>query len=201
MSLPLVVAITGATGVVYGVEMLRVLKDLGEETHLILSEAAGLNLSIETEYALDDVKSLAHVVYNNKDVGAAVASGSFRTRGMIVAPCTVKTLSAIANSFTYNLIVRAADVTLKERRPLVLMVRETPLHRGHLELMTRAADCGAVILPPMPAFYHHPSTIMDLVHQSIGKALDQVGIEHQLFKRWGGHGKTEAEPQSLRVAR
>jgi len=201
MNLPLVVAITGATGVVYGVEMLRVLKDLGQETHLILSEAAGLNLSIETEYALDDVKSLAHVVHSNKDVGAAVASGSFRTRGMIVAPCTVKTLSAIANSFTYNLIVRAADVTLKERRPLVLMVRETPLHRGHLELMTRAADCGAVILPPMPAFYHKPATIMDLVHQSIGKALDQVGIEHQLFRRWSGHRPKDAEPQSLRVAK
>ena len=201
MSLPLVVAITGATGVVYGVEMLRVLQDLGQETHLILSEAAGLNLSIETDYALDDVKNLATVVYNNKDVGAAVASGSFRTRGMIVAPCTVKTLSAIANSFTYNLIVRAADVTLKERRPLVLMVRETPLHRGHLDLMTRAADCGAVILPPMPAFYHRPATIMDLVHQSIGKALDQVGIEHQRFKRWSGHAKKEPEPQSLRVAK
>ena len=201
MSLPLVVAITGATGVVYGVEMLRVLKELGQETHLILSEAAGLNLQIETEYALEDVKSLASRVYSNKDVGAAVASGSFRTRGMIVAPCTVKTLSAIANSFTYNLIVRAADVTLKERRPLVLMVRETPLHRGHLELMTRAADCGAVILPPMPAFYHKPATIMDLVHQSIGKALDQVGIEHKLFKRWSGHRAEEAEPQSLRVAK
>jgi flavin prenyltransferase len=201
MSLPLVVAITGATGVVYGVEMLRVLKDLGQETHLILSEAAGLNLSIETEYSLEEVKSLATTIYSNKDVGAAVASGSFRTRGMIVAPCTVKTLSAIANSFTYNLIVRAADVTLKERRPLVLMVRETPLHRGHLELMTRAADCGAIILPPMPAFYHKPVTIMDLVHQSIGKALDQVGIEHQLFRRWSGHHGKDAEPQSLRVAK
>lgn len=201
MGLPLVVAITGATGVVYGVEMLRVLKELGQETHLILSEAAGLNLSIETDYEIDYVRSLAHTVYNNKDVGAAVASGSFRTRGMIVAPCTVKTLSAIANSFTYNLVVRAADVTLKERRPLVLMVRETPLHRGHLELMTRAADCGAVILPPMPAFYHKPATIMDLIHQSIGKALDQVGIEHQLFKRWGGHGRRESSQEPLRVAK
>jgi flavin prenyltransferase len=201
MSLPLVVAITGATGVVYGVEMLRVLKDLGQETHLILSEAAGLNLSIETEYSLEEVKSLATTIYSNRDVGAAVASGSFRTRGMIVVPCTVKTLSAIANSFTYNLIVRAADVTLKERRPLVLMVRETPLHRGHLELMTRAADCGAIILPPMPAFYHKPASIMDLVHQSIGKALDQVGIEHQLFRRWSGHHGKDAEPQSLRVAK
>jgi flavin prenyltransferase len=199
MSLPLVVAITGATGVIYGVELLRVLKDLGQETHLILSEAAGLNLAIETEHSVEEVKSLASVVYPNKDVGAAVASGSFRTRGMIVAPCTVKTLSAIANSFTYNLVVRAADVTLKERRPLVLLVRETPLHKGHLDLMSRAADCGATILPPMPAFYHRPATIMDLVHQTIGKALDQVGIEHDLFRRWSGHSREARE--SLRVAK
>lgn len=185
--LPLVVAITGASGVIYGIEMLRVLKELGQETHLILSEAAGLSLSLETKHSIDNIKSLAPVVYSNKDVGAAVASGSFRTRGMIVAPCSIKTLSAIANSFTYNLIVRAADVTLKERRPLVLMVRETPLHKGHLDLMSRAAECGAIILPPMPAFYHRPETIMDIIHQSIGKALDQVGIEHHLFKRWTGH--------------
>ncbi|TAK46609.1 MAG: UbiX family flavin prenyltransferase [Xanthobacteraceae bacterium] len=196
--LPLVVAITGATGVIYGVEMLRVLKSLDEEVHLILSEAAGLNLSIETKYSLENVKSLARVVYNNKDVGAAVASGSFRTRGMIVAPCTIKTLSAVANSFTGNLVVRAADVTLKERRPLVLMVRETPLHKGHLDLMSRAADYGAIILPPMPAFYHQPETIMDIIHQSIGKALDQVGIEHGLFKRWTGHREHEFAPQRIR---
>jgi flavin prenyltransferase len=193
MTLPLVVAITGATGVIYGVELLRVLKALGQPTHLIISEAAGLNLAIETEYTIDQVRALADVVHGNKDVGASVASGSFRTRGMIVAPCTVKTLSAIANSFTYNLVVRAADVQLKEGRKLVLLVRETPLHKGHLELMTRAADCGAVILPPMPAFYHRPQTIMDLVHQTIGKALDQVGIEHDLFKRWAGH-RDEGHP-------
>jgi 4-hydroxy-3-polyprenylbenzoate decarboxylase len=199
MSLPLVVAITGASGVIYGVEMLRALKTLGQETHLILSESAGLNLAIETDFDLDYVKGLANVVYKNKDVGATVASGSFRTRGMIVAPCSVKTLSAIANSFNHNLIVRAADVTLKERRPLVLMVRETPLHKGHLELMTRAADYGAVILPPMPAFYHKPETIMDIIHQSIGKALDQVGIEHNLFKRWAGHGSKEQGKEPLRV--
>ena len=199
MSLPLVVAITGATGVVYGVELLRVLKDLGQETHLILSEAAGMNLAIETEHSLEEVRALASVVYPNKDVGAAVASGSFRTRGMIVAPCTVKTLSAIANSFTANLVVRAADVTLKERRPLVLMVRETPLHKGHLDLMARAADCGAVILPPMPAFYHRPQSIMDIVHQSIGKALDQVGIEHRLFERWSGHARGDGAREALRV--
>jgi 4-hydroxy-3-polyprenylbenzoate decarboxylase len=200
MSLPLVVAITGATGVIYGVELLRVLKELGQPTHLILSEAAGLNLSIETDYSLDEVRSLATAVYSNKDVGAAVASGSFRTRGMIVAPCTVKTLSAIANSFTYNLVVRAADVQLKESRKLVLMVRETPLHKGHLELMARAADCGATILPPMPAFYHRPQTIMDLIHQTIGKMLDQVGIEHDLFQRWNGH-RGEDQPVAAEAER
>lgn len=186
MNLPLVVAITGATGVIYGVELLRVLRELGQPTHLILSEAAGQNLAIETDYTLEQVRSLATVVHNNKDVGASVASGSFRTRGMIVAPCTVKTLSAIANSFTHNLVARAADVQLKEGRKLVLMVRETPLHKGHLDLMSRAADCGAVILPPMPAFYHRPQTIMDIIHQTLGKALDQVGIEHDLFQRWSG---------------
>lgn len=185
-NLPLVLAITGASGVIYGVELLRILRDLGQETHLILSESAAINLAIETAYSIDDVKALASRVYNNKDVAAALASGSFRTRGMIVAPCTIKTLSAIANSFTYNLVSRAADVTLKERRPLVLMVRETPLHKGHLELMTRVADYGGIILPPMPAFYNKPQSVMDIVHQSLGKALDQVGIEHDLFARWTG---------------
>ena len=120
---------------------------------------------------------------------------------MIVAPCSVKTLSAIANSFDYNLIVRAADVALKERRPLVLMVRETPLHKAHLDLMTRAAECGAVILPPMPAFYNKPASIMDIIHQSIGKALDQVGIEHKLFTRWTGHGRNAQTEELLRVAK
>jgi 4-hydroxy-3-polyprenylbenzoate decarboxylase len=195
---PLIVAITGATGVVYGVELLRVLKDLGVETHLILSEAAITNLAFETPYSVSEVKALASVTYSNKDVGAAPASGSFRTRGMIVAPCTVKSLSAIAHSFTYNLVIRAADVTLKEGRKLVLMVRETPLHKGHLQLMTQAADLGAVILPPMPAFYHQPATVMDLVHQSIGKALDQVGVEHDLFRRWSG--RATSAPDALRVA-
>jgi flavin prenyltransferase len=198
MSPPLIVAITGATGVVYGVEMLRVLKELGVETHLILSEAAITNLALETKHTVSEVQDLATVVHDNEDVGAAPASGSFRTRGMIVAPCTVKTLSAIASSFTYNLVVRAADVTLKEGRKLVLMVRETPLHKGHLQLMTHAADLGAVILPPMPAFYHQPESVMDIIHQSIGKALDQVGIEHDLFRRWAGRGDADAP---LRVAK
>ena len=183
---PLLVAITGATGVIYGVELLRVLKQLGQETHLVISEAAVMTLGIETDCTLDEVRSLAAVVYPNKDIGAAVASGSFRTRGMIVAPCSIKTLSAIANSYSNTLISRAADVMLKERRPLVLMVRETPLHKGHLELMARAADYGAVILPPMPAFYDQPQTILDIVHRGIGKALDQLGIEHDLRPRWSG---------------
>ena len=187
--LPLVLAITGASGVIYGVEMLRVLRELGQETHLILSEAAGMNLAIETEHSIEEVKALASVVHSNKDMGAAVASGSFRTRGMIVAPCTVKTLSAVANSFTYNLVTRAADVTLKERRPLVLMVRETPLHKGHLELMARVADYGGIILPPMPAFYHRPQSVLDIVHHSLGKALDQLGVEHDLFERWSGRNR------------
>ena len=190
MTLPLVVAITGATGVIYGVEMLKVLKRIGQPTHLILSESAVRNLKIETDCTLHDVQALADVVHNNKDIGASVASGSFKTKGVIVAPCTIKSLSAIANSFTANLVVRATDVALKERRRVVLMVRETPLHKGHLELMSRCADLGAVILPPMPAFYHGPQSIMDLIHQSIGKALDQFDIEHDLFRRWTGeaHG-------------
>jgi len=186
MGLPLVVAISGASGVVYGVELLKVLKSLAVPTHLIISEAGARNLAIETEYSLPQVCELAEVVHANDNIAACVASGSFRTRGMIVAPCSVKSLSAIANSFTYNLLIRAADVTLKEKRPLVLMVRETPLHKGHLELMAKAADLGALILPPMPAFYHRPKTILDLIHQSIGKALDHFSIEHELYRRWPG---------------
>ncbi|GAB4350530.1 MAG: UbiX family flavin prenyltransferase [Gammaproteobacteria bacterium] len=186
MTLPLVVAITGATGVVYGIETLRVLHRMGRPAHLILSESAIRNIAIETDYTLDSVRELAAAVYNNKNVGATVASGSFRTQGMIVAPCSIKTLSAIANSFNYNLVVRAADVTLKERRPLVLMVRETPLHKGHLELMARVTDYGATVLPPVPAFYHAPKSIMEIIHQSVGKALDQFGIEHDLYTRWSG---------------
>ncbi len=188
MELPLVVGMSGASGIIYGVEMLKVLKELKHPSHLIISESGARNLAIETEYTLDEVKSMADVVYEVGNVGAAVASGSFRTKGMIVAPCTIKTLSAIANSFNYNLLIRAADVQLKEKRPLVLMVRETPLHKGHLELMARAADLGAVILPPVPAFYHHPRTIEDIIHQSIGKALDFFNIEHNLFERWQGNG-------------
>jgi flavin prenyltransferase len=184
LSLPLVVGLSGASGIIYGVETLKILRRLGVPTHLIVSDSAVRNLQIETEYTLDDVKALADVVYDVKDVAASPASGSWLNRGMMVVPCTIKTLSAIAHSFNYNLLIRAADVTLKEKRRLVLMVRETPLHKGHLELMARAADLGALILPPVPAFYHQPKTIEDLIHQSIGKALDHFDIEHDLYRRW-----------------
>ncbi len=185
MKLPLVVGITGASGVIYGVELLKALQNTDVETHLILSESAGRNLAIETNYSIKEVRSMADVVYRNKDVGAAVASGSFLTRGMVVVPCTIKSLSGIAYSYADNLITRAADVTLKEKRALVMMVRETPLHKGHLEMMARCADLGATILPPMPSFYHGPQSIQDIINQSIGKVLDQLGIEHDLFRRWG----------------
>lgn len=193
MSLPLVVGITGASGVIYGVELLKALQNTDVEVHLILSESAGRNLVIETNHTLEEVRSLADVLHRNKDVGAAVASGSFLTRGMVVAPCSIKTLSGIAYSYNDNLITRAADVTLKEKRPLVMMVRETPLHKGHLEMMARCADLGATILPPMPSFYHGPQVIQDIINQSIGKVLDQVGINHNLFRRWGSNPEDAAE--------
>ena len=181
----LVVGIAGASGVIYGVRLLEHLRGTGVETHLILSEAGRRNIEIETTYHADDVADMATRVYDNRDVGAALASGSFLTDGMVVAPCTIKTLSGIANSFTTNLLIRAADVTLKEKRRLVLVVRETPLHKGHLRLMTMAADLGAHILPPVPSFYHGPKTIEDILDQTIGKVFDHMGIEHHLFKRWG----------------
>jgi len=183
---PLIVAITGASGIVYGVRLLEILQEQSVPVHLIISEAAVLNLRLETNYRLSRIKAMATDVYDVNDLTAAVASGSFLTRGMIIAPCTVKTLSAIANSFDHNLIVRAADVCLKERRPLVLMVRETPLHAGHLEMMTKVASLGGILLPPVPAFYNHPQDIADIVDHSVGKALDLLGIDHHLYRRWTG---------------
>ncbi|MEO5336414.1 MAG: UbiX family flavin prenyltransferase [Magnetospirillum sp. WYHS-4] len=183
---PLVVGISGASGALFGVELLRVLRSLSQPTHLVVSGAAERTLALEADMALAEVAALADTFHPADDIAAPIASGSYRTRGMIVAPCSMKTLSAIANSYADGLLTRAADVTLKERRPLVLMVRETPLHKGHLDLMARAADLGALILPPVPAFYHKPQTILDIVHQILGKALDHVGVEHQLFERWRG---------------
>lgn len=180
----LIVGIAGASGVIYGVRLLEVLKQTDIETHLIMSEAGKLNIRIETSYDVDDVLSMADVTYTNRDIAASVASGSFQTLGMVIAPCTVKTLSGIANSFNENLLIRAADVQLKEKRKLALMFRETPLHVGHLRLLTLAAEMGAHIVPPVPAFYHHPETLDDIINQSVGKVLDYIGIAHDLFKRW-----------------
>jgi len=185
MSRRIVIGITGASGVIYAVRMLHHLKDTDCETHLILSEAGRLNIEIETGYRTLQVEDMADYTYDYRDIAAPPASGTFLTDGMVVAPCTIKTLSGIANSYTENLLVRAADVTLKEKRKLVLMVRETPLHKGHLQLMTRAADMGAHILPPVPAFYNQPQTIEDIIDHTIGKVFDYLSIEHGLAQRWG----------------
>ena len=186
MNAPLIVGISGATGAIYGIEALRVLKEIGHPAHLIVSEMGQRTISIETKFSMDEVRGLAEKTYSNKDLAAAVSSGSFRAGGMLIAPCSIKTLSGIANSFSYNLMIRAADVTLKEKRSLVLMVRETPLHKGHLELMIKTSDLGAIIHPPVPAFYNKPQSIDDIVHQCVGRALDHMGIEHELIKRWNG---------------
>ncbi len=186
MPRPVIVGISGASGAIYGVEALRMLQELNIPAHLIVSELGLRTLKIETGLGLDDLKPLADTVFNNKDLGASVSSGSFQTQGMIIAPCSIKTLSGVANSSSANLIIRAADVVLKERRPLVLMVRETPFHKGHLELMSRAADIGAIIHPPLPAFYAKPASISDIVRHSVGRAFDHLNIEHDLIKRWDG---------------
>ena len=185
MTKRIVIGISGASGVIYGARLLEVLKDTGYETHLVISDSGKLNFEIETQYKAADIEALADRVYDHKDMAASLASGSFITEGMVVVPCTIKTLSGIANSYNENLIVRAADVALKEKRKLVLVVRETPLHKGHLRLMTMAADMGAHILPPVPSFYHQPKSIEDIIDQTIGKIFDYIGIQHDLFKRWG----------------
>jgi 4-hydroxy-3-polyprenylbenzoate decarboxylase len=187
----IVIGISGASGVTYGVRMLDVLRETDFETHLIISNAGRLNIEIETSYKPADVEAMADFVYDHKDMAASLASGSFLTEGMVVVPCTIKSLSGIANSYNENLLVRTADVTLKEKRKLVLVVRETPLHVGHLRLMTQAAEMGAHILPPVPSFYHQPETIEDIIDQTIGKVFDYMGIEHDLFRRWGENKRIE----------
>lgn len=182
-----VIGISGASGAVYGVRLLERLASVGDvQAHLVITEAAKLTLRHELDRDDRDVAALADVSYAEQDVGASIASGSFLTAGMIVAPCSMRTLSAIANSFADNLLVRAADVCLKERRVLVLMVRETPLHLGHLRLMTQAAEAGAIILPPVPGFYRRPETIEQIVDHSIARALDLLGIHLSGTARWHG---------------
>jgi len=183
----MIVGITGATGAIYGIRLLQVLAGIeGVETHLIISRAGEKNIEFENGIKLHDVKALANYNYDFEDIGACLASGSFRHDGMIVAPCTMKTLSALANSYTDNLLTRAADVTLKERRKLILLVRETPLHIGHLRNMISLTEMGAIVMPPVPAFYHNPRSIQDIVDHTIGKALDLFDIQHNLFARWPG---------------
>ena len=182
----IVIAITGASGAVLGIRALQMLRDLGLETHLIVSPAASVTIAQETEWKVSDVLALASVHYEESDIAAPVASGSFATRGMIVIPCSVKTLSAVANSYADDLIVRAADVTLKEGRPLVLVVRETPLHRGHLRLMDLAMQAGAVIFPPVPAFYGRPQTLDEVVTGTVGRALFRLGLDNPGYTRWLG---------------
>ena len=182
----LIVGLTGSSGVIFGVRLLEVLKPIPDiETHLILSKGAELTLRLETEKSPAEVKALAEVVHNPRNLAASISSGSFPVFGMAVVPCSMKSLAQIALSLGDNLLARAADVSLKERRKLVLVPRETPLHLGHLRHMTAITEMGGVILPPMPAFYHAPKTIMDLVDQTVGKVLDQFDIEHDLFRRWG----------------
>ncbi|MBX8460570.1 UbiX family flavin prenyltransferase [Enterobacter sp. RIT637] len=185
----LIIGISGASGAIYGVRLLQVLRDVAEvETHLVMSQAARQTLSLETDLSLRDVQALADVVHDARDIAASISSGSFKTAGMVILPCSIKTLSGIVNSYTDTLVTRAADVVLKERRPLVLCVRETPLHLGHLRLMTQAAELGAVIMPPVPAFYHRPQTLDDIINQTVNRVLDQFDIElpEDLFTRWQG---------------
>ncbi len=181
----LVVGISGASGVVYGLRVLDACRELGVESHLVMSRAAALTLSQETDLTIADVQARADVNHKVADIGASVASGSFPTLGMIVAPCSVRTMSEIATGVTSSLLTRAADVALKERRPLVLMVRETPLHLGHLRTLVKLAEMGAVIAPPLPAFYARPASLEAMVDQSVGRALDLFGLSWRPVKRWG----------------
>jgi 4-hydroxy-3-polyprenylbenzoate decarboxylase len=182
----LIVGMSGASGAIYGIRLLEALRQTGVESHLILTLAARKTIHLETDRTVKEVVALAKHTYAIDDVAAAVASGSFKTAGMVVLPCSIKSMSAIAHAYSDNLLVRAADVTLKERRRLVLAVRETPLHQGHLRTMLKLSKMGAIILPPVPAFYHHPKTVDDIVDHTVGKILDLFEIEHDLFQRWTG---------------
>ena len=183
----LIIGMSGASGQIYGIRLLEALRNAAEvETHLVISPSARMTIAQETAYTPRDVEALADVVYRPADIGAAIASGSFETSGMIVAPCSIKSLSAIARSFDDDLLIRAADVQLKEGRPVLLMVRETPLHLGHLELMTQAARIGCIIFPPVPAFYSRPATIDDIVNGTVGRVLARMGFENALYHRWLG---------------
>jgi 4-hydroxy-3-polyprenylbenzoate decarboxylase len=187
----LVIGISGASGTIYGIRMLELLRDTDIETHLVISRSAEMTLAYETDFTTKDVRALAAVNHPNSDIGATISSGSFRTMGMVVAPCSIKTMSEIATGVTSSLLSRAADVVLKERRRLVLAVRETPLHGGHLRTMTKLADMGAVIAPIVPAFYNRPKTVDDIVNHTVGRLLDLFGIDTVVVKRWQGGREEE----------
>ncbi len=183
-----IIGVSGASGVIYGIRLLEILKQTapGIKTILVISPSAEKNVEIETDYSVEQVKALAGRVEEHSDLAASISSGSYKTMGMAVVPCSIRTLSDIANANANNLLSRAADVTLKEGRKLVIVPRETPLHKVHLELMIKVCDIGGVILPPFPAFYHHPESVEDVIDHTVGKVLDQFGVEHDLFKRWEG---------------
>ena len=187
----LVVGISGASGAIYGIRTLEVLRESRVETHLILTEAAHKTIRLETDYKIGDIEKLANETHRVGDITSKLASGSFHTDGMVIIPCSMKTLGGIASGYADNLLLRAAEVTMKERRPLVLVVRETPLTLIHLENMVTAARAGAVVLPAMPAFYHRPKTLDDLVNQVVGKVLDTLGVKHEIYKRWDGPATSE----------
>jgi flavin prenyltransferase len=190
MALPLIVGISGASGAIYGVRLLEALRKAKIPSHLIVSKSAALTLKEECDLTVNQVRELATVNYSNGDVGAAVSSGSFKTRGMVIIPCSIRTVSDIAYGTTDSLLSRAADVVLKERRRLVLVVRETPLHTGHLKSLLAATENGAIIMPPVPAFYHRPKTIDDIINQTVGRCLDLFDIDSGLVKRWQGDAGT-----------
>ena len=191
----LVVGITGASGVIYGIRLLEVLRDHTDiETHLVMTKPAERTIAEETSYRVADIRTMATVVHSITDIGASIASGSFRTLGMVVIPCSIHTVSAIAYCLSENLVTRAADVTLKEGRKLVLLVRETPLHTGHLKSLLAASEAGAVILPPVPAFYNLPKTLEQVIDHTIGRVLDRFEIDHTLSPRWGETRVTDREP-------
>ncbi len=190
----IVVGISGASGAIYGIRLLELLQGVAEiETHLVLSPAARRTIPLETEWSVEQVEALAFKNYKSADIAASISSGSFRAHAMIVAPCSMKTVSGIATSYSDNLLLRAADVMLKDRRPLVLLVRETPLHLGHLRLLVQVTEIGAIVMPPVPAFYHRPTTLEEVIDQTVNRALDLLGVElaQDLFSRWNGADKGE----------
>lgn len=200
----LIVGISGASGIIYGIRLLEVLKDSPIETHLVMSQSAEVTLAYESKRKVSDIKGLADVVYPIGDIGAAISSGSFHTEGMVIAPCSIRSASEIATGVTSTLLTRAADVVLKERRRLVLLVRESPLHTGHLRTLTHLSEIGAVIAPPVPAFYANPNSIDDIVNHTIGRVLDMFSVDAGLVKRWGepgGSGKSSNRRRTKKVSK